>query len=590
MASPSDRTKPGVSDSLTPAKRKSTIDRQIEYAKSVHDTGRGLAKAQLALNESIRALQKDNLTEAKKKKIIDDLMVVHAYLGHCSTRLVNDSAKVAPISGAGYAIARVATAEKNNALSNNRRCTPIQEISQLMANQPTTNKRQKNEPRRPKNNPPPAVLYPPPANGKEYGRREFLRILTSYKKRSSQRAQIVKESMENMWVPVGSAALRAVLRKLEKHVEDGGTVDTYPDDPWFAKKGGAPCKVVEWNEFGEMELVAPKETAAASKARPPQVGQPPPLPEPLNGEQYGCREFLQFITAYKKISRHRKQSITEAIKRNWVPLTQVEDVKALIEQFETHLENGGTVDSFEDDYWVVAKAAASSLDSSGPEEMQPEIPNQASTPKHNNDDNGTTAKSPPDAAAPNDIPPPPVIFPPPANGEGAGAPNDNPPPPVVFPPPANGEQYGRREFIKIMSVYKSRTKKKGYVMNQSIKNKWVPIGGPAIRCLLRAYEKHVANGGTIDTYPDDPWFVAKGAAPLLDSTDLSELAAEIDSKSGSSLDFESLLAQKIREKHGGSDAAKAPSRRTICNYRDVLSMLSANKNKNSSTPGNNQQL
>ncbi|CAB9508332.1 hypothetical protein SEMRO_343_G121920.1 [Seminavis robusta] len=101
--------------------------------------------------------------------------------------------------------------------------------------------------------------------------------------------------------------------------------------------------------------------------------------------------------------------------------------------------------------------------------------------------------------------------------------------------------------------------------------------------MLRHYNKHIASGGLLNTYPDDPWFAAKGGRPYLDMNEVLGVSTNLSTNQGSSMGYsqiESIITttrKKRLEDSGISvlrDEVLSPSRNTVTNYGGALSMLS----------------
>ena len=98
--------------------------------------------------------------------------------------------------------------------------------------------------------------------------------------------------------------------------------------------------------------------------------------------------------------------------------------------------------------------------------------------------------------------------------------------------------------------------------------------------------KHKASGGTINSYPNPPWF-GFGRKPFLETKDLQEIADMLDSNPGSTLDKSTigkLLADKRIENLNAQgmvllrDSISQPCDSTKNNYGAILSLMSNTSN------------
>jgi MoaA/NifB/PqqE/SkfB family radical SAM enzyme len=107
----------------------------------------------------------------------------------------------------------------------------------------------------------------------------------------------------------------------------------------------------------------------------------------------------------------------------------------------------------------------------------------------------------------------------------------------LAPPPENGEYYGRVEFLwhlKKLEKEKQNTGQ-GAFIKEVIAKKYVPIGESGLRRAVKQFDQHIANGGTWDTFEDEPWNCHKGQKPYLTNADLDEVVCELQTHSGNVL-------------------------------------------------------
>ncbi|CAB9496116.1 hypothetical protein SEMRO_1_G000930.1 [Seminavis robusta] len=95
-------------------------------------------------------------------------------------------------------------------------------------------------------------LAPPPANGFEYDRRECLQVLIDVQQ-SGKKGKVIKEMLEKKYVPLKQSSIYELFRKFQQHREDGGSLDTFPNDRWHIPKGREPFlldnevkEIAEW--------------------------------------------------------------------------------------------------------------------------------------------------------------------------------------------------------------------------------------------------------------------------------------------------------------------------------------------------------
>ncbi|CAB9520531.1 expressed unknown protein [Seminavis robusta] len=151
------------------------------------------------------------------------------------------------------------------------------------------------------------------------------------------------------------------------------------------------------------------------------------------------------------------------------------------------------------------------------------------------------------------------------------------------PLPKDGMEYTRLEFLQIITAYPSRSDARSSIMNEAVEKKWVPVQPPAIRKAIRKFNDHLSSGGTINTFPDHPWFAAKGGRPLLDMSDVFNVSTGLSTNHGSSLGYEQIesvittTTKKKLETNGISvlrNEAVSPCRNTVSNYGGALALLS----------------
>ncbi|CAB9498062.1 expressed unknown protein [Seminavis robusta] len=385
----------------------------------------------------------------------------------------------------------------------------------------------------------PSVTLPKPANGTQYTRVEFLRIITAYPTTGKiKRSMAMQEAMDKKYVPCSASALYNSLKNLEHHIEKGGSLDDFPDEPWKIVKVAIP---MQQNEPAVVAKPPP------TNKRKPDV-PPITLPKPANGTQYTRVEFLRIITPYPTTGKiKRSMAMQEVLDKKYVPCSASVLYK-LLKNLEQHVEKGGSLDDFPDEPWKV-------LPSKPPptKKQKADVPSIA-LPKPANGTiytkveflriitpYPTTGKLKRSMAMQEVLDK--KYVPCSASGlykllknleqhvEKGGSLEDFPDEPwktlpprapptkkqkpdvpsITLPKPANGTQYTRVEFLKIITPYPTTGKlKRSVAMQEAINKKYVPLTASGLYLILKKLGQHIEKGGSLDDFPDEPWYIHKG--------------------------------------------------------------------------------
>ena len=146
---------------------------------------------------------------------------------------------LAPMANMDRALKRACTSPVN--IGSHELKSHMEEVAALVSSATRALPARKRAPASGKENVYPPALAPPPKSGPYYGRVEFLRYLKHLEKGKADNGQgaFIKKVLCKNYIPIHQASAYKLISKFDKHVQDGGTFETFDDDPWHCHKGKA---------------------------------------------------------------------------------------------------------------------------------------------------------------------------------------------------------------------------------------------------------------------------------------------------------------------------------------------------------------
>ncbi|CAB9518460.1 hypothetical protein SEMRO_936_G222121.1 [Seminavis robusta] len=238
--------KPGKAAPVTPIRRVTKIDAGVASFGKLAETGKTMSEASKVLTDAHDVLTDRTSSRVQKRKATEELTAVSQYLKQSSSDIDQNLKKLAPFPGFdNRALAIIAKVNKENSPTDLQiPSTPIEKVKAMVHDYSSQTAKKKSAPSATAAINSTATqanaIIPPPINGSMYDRREIIVLITSFKKNSKARGKLIREILEQKLVPLGRSGLFRVIKQFEDHVEDGGTIDTFSNDPWYVKKGNQP--------------------------------------------------------------------------------------------------------------------------------------------------------------------------------------------------------------------------------------------------------------------------------------------------------------------------------------------------------------